>query len=94
MPIALVCILLSASGACFEEYLLSNGGEGTWKLINGLLFQDITRLGKASDSDHINGPGVCERPPAAIVPLVLVSTSSRCAASPAPQSLDALPSVR
>ena len=78
MLIALVCGLAVGIGCLFlREYLLSNGGEGTWKLINGLLFQDITRPEgvRSLGLFYIIGQVFMNGLQLAIVPLVLVSIS-------------------
>lgn len=78
MLIALVCGLAVGIGCLFlREHLLSSGGEGTWKFINGLLFQDITRPEgvRSLGLFYIVGQVFMNGLQLAIVPLVLVSIS-------------------
>lgn len=78
MLIALVSGIVVGIGCLFlREYLLSNGQESTWKIINDLFFQDITvEAGVRSFGIfYIIGQLFMNGLQMAIVPLVLVSLS-------------------
>lgn len=78
MMIALVGGLIVGFGFLFfREYLINSGNEGTWKVINSILFQDITTAEgvKSIGIFYIIGQIFMRGLQMAIVPLVLVSLS-------------------